>query len=98
MKYNGDWKWDTLPPLPSPDRQWRDLRIGSKIYVCGGAHYDEKQFYTATDRSGTNKRLGARLLAIDTKNLSAGWKRLPECPGTPRWVAGMAAVGGQMST
>ena len=64
--------------------------------MCGGADYDEKQFYTATDRSGSIKRLGSRLLVIDTKNLAAGWKRLPECPGTPRWVAAMAAVGGQI--
>ena len=35
-------------------------------------------------------------MAIDAKNLAAGWQRLPECPGTPRWVAGMAAVGGQI--
>lgn len=95
-KTENDWKWDTLPSLPSPIGGGAICAIGSKVYVCGGADYDEKQFYTATDRSRSIKRLGSRLLAIDTESLSAGWKQLPECPGTPRWVAGMAAVGGQI--
>jgi N-acetylneuraminic acid mutarotase len=90
------WKWDALPPMPSPTGGSAICAIGSIIYVCGGADYDSERFYTATDRSKTEKRLGSRLLVIDTNDLAAGWKRLPECPGTPRWVAGMAAVGGQI--
>jgi N-acetylneuraminic acid mutarotase len=92
----GVWAWDPLPPLPSPVGSSGICALGSKIYVCGGADYDEKQFYTATGRDGTNKRLGSRLLVLDTKNLAAGWKALPECPGTPRWVAAMAAVRGRI--
>lgn len=94
-KRDGVWTWDPLPSLPSPVGSSGICAIGSTIYVCGGADYDEQHFYTATDRVGTNKRLGARLLAIDTKNLAAGWQSLPQCPGTPRWVAAMAAVRGR---
>jgi len=37
--------------------------------------------------------MGARLLAIDTADLAAGWQRLDDCPGTPRWVACVTAIG-----
>ena len=90
---HGIWAWGPLPPLPSPVASAGICAIGSKIYVCGGADYDAKQIYTASDRAGANRRLGARLLMLDTQNLPAGWKPLPECPGTPRMVAAMAAVG-----
>src|SRR4029077_498578 len=53
-------------------------------------------FITATDRTGSLKRLGARLLVIDTKDLKAGWTELPPCPGTPRSVHALAAVGGKL--
>lgn len=92
----GTWAWEPLPSLPSPVGGAGICAIGSTIYVCGGADYDETKFYTAANRSGSVARLGSRLLAIDTKNLAAGWKQLPECPGTPRWVAAMAAVRGQL--
>jgi N-acetylneuraminic acid mutarotase len=92
----GVWKWEPLPALPSPVGGTGICAIGSTIYVCGGADYDETKFYTATDRSGKITRLGSRFLALDTKNLAAGWKRLPQCPGTPRWVAAMGAVRGQI--
>ena len=95
-KRDGVWTWDPLPPLPSPAGSSGICSIGSKIYVCGGADYDENHFYTNSDRAGGNKRLGARLLVIDTEKLAAGWKELPECPGTPRWVAAMAAVQGRI--
>jgi N-acetylneuraminic acid mutarotase len=97
LSMSGDtWKWDSLPPMPSPTGGSAICAIGSRIFVCGGADYDSERFYTTTDRSKTEKRLGSRLLLIDTKDLEAGWKRLPECPGTPRWVAAMAAVGGHI--
>ncbi len=90
------WTWDPLPPLPSPVASSGICAIGSKIYVCGGADYDAKQLYTAADRSAANRRLGSRLLVLDTNELSVGWKPLPECPGTPRMVAAMAAVRGKI--
>jgi hypothetical protein len=64
--------------------------VGSKIYVFGGADYNGEMFFTSADRGGGNVRMGARLIGIDTKDLGAGWKRLPDCPGTPRWVSAMA--------
>jgi N-acetylneuraminic acid mutarotase len=90
------WQWKPLPPLPSPVTAAGYCSIGSKIYLLGGADYDEQRFYTVSDRSGANKRLGARLQVIDTKDLAAGWKLLPECPGTPRFCTGMAAVQGKI--
>jgi N-acetylneuraminic acid mutarotase len=33
---------------------------------------------------------------IDTRDLKAGWKELPPCPGTPRAVHALAAVGGKL--
>jgi N-acetylneuraminic acid mutarotase len=92
----GDWAWEPLPPLPSPVASSGICTIGTKIYVCGGADYDAKQLYTAADCAGVNQRLGSRLLVLDTKHLSAGWTPLPECPGTPRMVAAMAAVRGRI--
>ncbi len=92
----GTWAWDPLPLLPSPVASSGICAIGSKIYVCGGADYDAKQLSTAADRAGANDRLGSRLLVLDTKDLPAGWKALPECPGTPRMVAAMAAAGGRI--
>jgi len=85
-----------LPTLPWVICSSGICAIGSKIYVCGGADYDRERFYTETDRAGKNTRLGAHLLVIDTENLKAGWKRLTDCPGTPRWVAGTAAVRGKI--
>ncbi len=93
---DGKWVWDELPPLPWPVCSSGICAIGSKIYVFGGADYDTEKFYTFTDRSGRNKRLGAHLLMIDTANLDAGWTQLADCPGTPRWVCAMAEVGGKI--
>lgn len=94
--HNGRWEWTSLPALDSPRTASGVCAIGSKIYLCGGADYDEQRFYTAADRSGALKRFGAMLQVIDTKDLSAGWRLLPECPGTPRWVVAMAAVKGKI--
>lgn len=92
----GRWSWDPLPPLPSVACSAGIAAIGTRIYVMGGADYDESRFYTASDRAGQNKRLGARLLAIDTQDLAAGWKELPACPGTPRFVHATASVRGKL--
>lgn len=93
---DGRWSWDELPSLPSAVGGSGICSIGPKIYVLGGADYDSEHFYTSADRSGGNKRLGARFLSIDTTKLKTGWQPLPECPGTPRWVHAMAAVDGRV--
>jgi len=88
----GDWTWDALPDLPSECAAAGITAIGSKIYVFGGSDYDTNRFTTNSDCDGQVQRLGARLLVLDTDNLTAGWQELTSCPGTPRWVAGVAAV------
>jgi len=90
------WKWDPLPELPWALGAAGIAAIGSQIYLVGGADYDLERFYTQANRTGQVPRLGARLLRIDTNHLSAGWQELAPCPGTPRWVAAAAAVGGQL--
>jgi N-acetylneuraminic acid mutarotase len=93
---DGQWTWRRSPEFPWPVSAVGLCAIGSKIYAFGGADYDENRFYTESDRAGKNQRQGSRLLAIDTKDLRAGWKRLPDCPGTPRWVHASSAVGGKV--
>jgi hypothetical protein len=91
-----EWQWAKLPELPWLLCSSGICAMGSKIYVVGGADYDGAgagKTYTNTDRTGKAARFGARLLAIDTKDLGAGWKELAACPGTPRWCAAAAAVG-----
>jgi N-acetylneuraminic acid mutarotase len=95
----GKWQWDRLPELPWLACSSGICAVGSKIYVVGGSDYDgagEGRFYTETDRTGKVKRLGARLLTIDTKNLHAGWRELAPCPGTPRFTPAAAAVAGNL--
>ncbi len=95
----GQWSWDRLPDLPWPIGGSGIGSLGSKIYVIGGTDYDGSgagKFYTNTDRTGNVKRLGTRLLAIDTKNLLSGWKELSPCPGTPRWGEATAIRAGKL--
>ena len=92
----GVWKWDPLPAMPWPLSSPAMAVIGSRIYLFGGADYDATQFYTDVDRHGKTERMGARLLVIDASRLEDGWKELPACPGSPRWVHTMAAVGGRL--
>ncbi len=90
----GAWVWEPLPPLPWAVASAGLCVIDTTIYAFGGADYDAKAFYTETNRDGTRKRIGARLLAIDTKDLAGGWRELPSCPGTPRWVHAVQAARG----
>ncbi len=80
----GEWTWETLPPLPSPAAWAGMCALDSKIYCLGGCDYDEKNFFTLTDRTGKIERLGARFIMLDTKELETGWRPLTPCPGTPR--------------
>ena len=90
------WTWDPLPALPWPICGGMCCAIGPRIYVFGGADYNAEAFFTSSDRHGGNPRLGARLIAFDTDHPETGWRPLTECPGTPRWVAAMAAVKGKI--
>jgi len=90
------WSWDSLPELPWPSGDSGISVLGSKIYIAGGSDYDTNKFYTNADRTGKVKRLGARLLVIDTSDLRSGWKELSPCPGTPRWGEAAAVVAGKL--
>lgn len=91
-----DWKWKSLPPLPSPAAWAGMCALDSKIYCLGGCDYDEKNFYTLTDRTGKIERLGSRLLVLDTKHLDDGWKALAPCPGTPRGFPAAGVIDGKL--
>jgi len=91
-----EWTWKPLPPFPWVITTPAMATVGSKIYAFGGADYNAKGFFTATDRAKNIERLGARLLVIDTEHLDRGWKELPVCPGTPRWVHACQAVGSKL--
>jgi N-acetylneuraminic acid mutarotase len=93
----GKWKWSQLPPLPWKLTSSASCVIGAKIYIVGGADYDGKiGFHTAADRDGQVPRLGARLLMFDTSDWNKGWTRLPDCPGTPRFVHTVQSVDGMI--
>ena len=93
FRRDGSWTWDALPPLPWPICTAGTCVMDSKIYLFGGADYNAEAFFTKAGRKGECPRLGAQLLLFDTKTPGEGWKRLAECPGTPRWVAAVATVG-----
>ena len=64
--------------------------------TCWAADYDHEKFYTNTDHTGQVERCASGFQLIDTKNLDGGMKELPSCPGTPRFVHAVAAVGGKI--
>lgn len=94
---SGDWEWQQLPDLPWLLNSASACKIGSRIYVIGGADYDGvRGFYTEADRAGDHKRLGARMLILDMANPAGGWTEGPECPGTPRFVHAVQVVNGRI--
>ena len=90
------WIWKEMPPLPLPLTWASAYAVGSRIYIFGGADYDYQRFYSLTDHTGEVKRLGARLISLDTDNLDSGWKELASYPGTPRSMAASAVVDGKI--
>lgn len=90
------WRWDALPALPWPVCGGMCCVVDGCVYLLGGADYNSEKFFTDNDRNGATPRQGARLNMLDVRKPDAGWKALPECPGTPRWVAALAAVKGRL--
>lgn len=94
---DGSWNWSKLPDLPWKLTSAGLAAVDSKIYLCGGADYDgETGFFTEHDRTKKLSRLGARVLVFDTNQPDTGWKPLPPCPGTPRFVHALQAVNGRL--
>ncbi|MFH1007443.1 MAG: hypothetical protein V1800_08080 [Candidatus Latescibacterota bacterium] len=92
----GKWRWERLPDLPWMLCCAGICAVDSRIYICGGADYDNSEtggMYTDTDRNGDVERLGARLLMFDTRDAAQGFVELPSCPATPRSAPALAAVG-----
>jgi len=90
------WAWERLPDLPWKVCFAGAATVGTEIYVFGGCDAGEPPlgvYRTSADRNGENPRLGARLNSLDTRNLAAGWKELPACPGTPRFMPATAKIG-----
>ena len=90
------WRWSQLPDFPWKINSAALAVVGSRIYACGGSDYNAERFFTETDREGEIEGLGSRLLVFDTGATEAGWRELPRCPGTPRWVHTMTSVDGQL--
>lgn len=90
------WRWDELPSFPWPINSAALCTVGTRIYACGGSDYNAERFFTDNDRAGKLARLGARLLVLNTTDLNSGWRELPPCPGTPRWVHTMAVIDQQL--
>jgi N-acetylneuraminic acid mutarotase len=75
-------KWDgqkiqitTLPPLPEPRALHCAAVIGDRVFVTGGT------------TSSTAVEASRAMLSLDLNDPSAGWRRLPPCPGTGRILA-----------
>jgi len=92
----GAWTWERLADLPWKCGFAGAATVGDRVFMFGGADIGKPPggiYRTAADRNGEAPRLGARLIALDTKNLAAGWQELPACPGTPRFMPATAFVG-----
>jgi N-acetylneuraminate epimerase len=81
------WEKDAVerlefPPLPIPIAMAAGTRVGDVIYVAGGLSTpDSKEPLTS-------------FFALDLRDLADGWKKLPSWPGSGRFQAVAASVGG----
>jgi hypothetical protein len=101
---DGKWTWEELPaaklPWPLYGAPSGAAVIGKNIYLLGGCDAfvgpgaKEMDFHSEADRDGNP--VGKALLVLDTTNLGAGWKRLADCPGVPKFDAAIAAAGGKI--
>jgi hypothetical protein len=104
QEVGGQWNWQELPsaqfPWPVYGNAASTAVVGSKIYLCGAADYFqgpravEPDFHSEAGRDGSP--VGNALLVLDTNNISAGWQRLADCPGLPKFDTALAAVGGKI--
>ena len=97
-----------MPDLPSSQSAFNQVIMcdddDSSLYLFGGADYDSNQFHTSKDRNGKNKGLGSYLwkFAIskvkgdDLRSSSSAWTRLPNLPGTPRFITAASCHSGNL--
>jgi hypothetical protein len=104
LEKDGQWVWEELQtcrlPWPVYVASNGAAVIGKKISLFGVADYfasagaNGPDFHVDAGRTGVP--VGRALLVLDTPNLKAGWKRLADYPGVPKFNAGLAAVGGKL--
>ena len=93
------FKWTKLPDLPTSQGSFSQMiacQNGDEkhIFVFGGSDYDSNQFHTNWDRNKENKGLAGFLWQYnipssdgdDTRPQHEAWTRLPNLPGTPRFI------------
>ena len=101
---DGQWVWEMLPacrlPWPVYGAAGSTAVIGKKIYVCGVADFftapgaEDNDFHSEEGRNGSP--VGRALLVLNTEDIAAGWTRLADCPGLPKFNATLAAAGGRI--
>jgi N-acetylneuraminic acid mutarotase len=96
-----NWTWTKLAaPLPWPVCEAAALSIGEKIYLVGGADMyaaaGSKNADFNSEASRTGEPVGRALLVLDTKDPGAGWKRMADIPGSPRFNTTAEVVGGKI--
>ncbi len=105
LRKDGDrWVWEELPdarlPWPVYGSACSTAVIGNKVYLLGVADFfqgpgaDGPDFHSEAGRNGDP--VGSALLVLDTTCIGAGWKRLADCPGVPKFDSGVAAAGGKI--
>lgn len=102
LRYQKDkWVWEKLPiDFPWPVYAAGAAVVGKKIYLIGGADFfkasgaKDADFHSEAGRN--NNPVGQAVFVLDTENLEAGWKRLADFPGTPRFDSATAAVNGKI--
>jgi N-acetylneuraminic acid mutarotase len=100
----GQWAWEELKTCRTPWEVYGASAgtavIGKRIYLLGVADFfpgtptADNDFHSEAGRNGSP--VGRALLVLDTDNLAAGWRRLADCPGVPKFDAAVAAVGGKI--
>jgi N-acetylneuraminic acid mutarotase len=98
---SGEWVWTRLEcDLPWPVCEASAAVIGRRIYLVGAADYfkatGDKQPDFHTESGRLNSPVGRALLVLDTEDIQAGWRRLADLPGTPRFDCGCAAARGNL--
>jgi hypothetical protein len=101
---DGQWTWEELKTCQTPWEVYGASAgtavIGKKVYLLGVADFfpgtpgADNDFHSESGRGGSP--VGRALLVLDTENLAAGWRRLADCPGVPKFDAAVAAVGGKV--